>query len=163
VTLDGFSGPIDLEVERGSARLAPGSPLDAELVARATHGDVHLEVPEGSHFELEAESVRGRVDAPLEGLTAEDAGHRGQRASGRHAGGGVSVRLKADGDVTLESRAARSRDGWAVARPRAGEKPAAEAPAVAASPKPKATPQPTPTPTSKPAAPAEAPGASPTR
>ena len=122
VTLDGFAGPVDVEVERGSARLAPGAVFDAEIAARATHGDVRLEVPEGSRFELEAESVRGRVDAPLEGLTAEDEGHRGQRASGRHGGGGVSVRLKADGDVTLESRPVRSRDGWAAARPqRRGE------------------------------------------
>jgi DUF4097 and DUF4098 domain-containing protein YvlB len=158
-TLDGFSGPVDLQVERGSARLAPGVALDAEIVARATNGDVHLEVPEGSRFDLEAESVRGQVDAPLEGLTTQDEGRRGQRASGRHAGGGVSVRLKADGDVTLESRPVRSRDGWAVARPRAGEKATAEAPVVAASPKP--TPQPTPTPKS--AVPAEAPGASTTR
>jgi hypothetical protein len=156
VTLDGFSGPIGLEVERGSARLAPGIPLDAEIVARATHGDVQLEVPEGSRFQLEAESVRGRVDAPLEGLTAENEGHKGQRASGRHGGGGVSVRLKADGDVTLESRPVRSRDGWAVARPRTG-KPTAETPAVSASPAAKATPRPTPTP----ASPAEAPAAAP--
>ena len=63
-TLDGFSGPVDLEVERGSARLAPGVALDAEIVARATNGDVHLEVPEGSRFELEAESVRGRWTHP---------------------------------------------------------------------------------------------------
>jgi hypothetical protein len=116
---------------------------------------VRLEIPEGSRFELEAESVRGRVDAPLEGLTTQDEGHRGQRASGRHAGGGVSVRLKADGDVTLESRPVRSREGWAAARPRSGEKATPEAPAVAASPKPKAAPQPTPTPTK--AEPAEKP------
>jgi DUF4097 and DUF4098 domain-containing protein YvlB len=153
VTLDGFSGPIDLEVERGSARLAPGSTLDADIVAQATHGGVQLEVPEGSRFDLDAESQRGRVDAPLEGITAADEGRRGQRASGRHGGGGVSVRLKADGDVELESRPVRSRDDWAVARPRAGEKPAVEAPAVAASPRP--TPKPTPTPT--PDVPAEAP------
>ena len=131
VTLDGFSGPVDLEVDRGSARLAPGNPLDAEVVARVTHGELRLEVPEGSRFELAAESVRGRVDAPLEGLTAEDEGHQGQRASGRHAGGGVSVRLKADGDVTLESRPVRGRDAWAVAPPRSAAKPTAEAPATA--------------------------------
>jgi DUF4097 and DUF4098 domain-containing protein YvlB len=156
VSIDGFSGPVDVEVERGSVRLSPGSAFDAEIVARATHGDVRLEVPDGSRFELEAESARGRVDAPLDGLTTDDTGHRGQRASGRHGGGGVSVRLKADGDVTLESRPARSREGWAVTRPRSGEKATPEAPAVAASPAPKATPRSAPS-----KAPAEAPGAAP--
>jgi hypothetical protein len=137
VTLDGFSGSIDIEVERGSARLAPGSVLDAEIVVQATHGDVQLEVPEGSRFDLEAESQRGRVDAPFEGISTGDEQHRrGQRASGRHAGGGVSVRLKADGDVTLESRPVRSRDDWAVARPRASEKPTVEAPAAPTPPSP---------------------------
>ena len=155
-TLDGFSGPIDLEVERGSARLAPGVVLEAEVVARATHGDVQLEVPDGSRFELETESVRGRVNAPLEGLTSEDEGRRGQRASGRHNGGGVSVRLKADGDVTLESRPLRSRDGWAVAAPR-GVRSTPEAPAVAVSPKATPSPAPSPTPSPTPAPPAEKP------
>jgi hypothetical protein len=65
----------------------------------------------------------------------------------------VSVRLKADGDVTLESRPVRSRDDWAVARPRASEKPTAEAPAAAATPKPKPSP--------KAAVPAEAPAPNP--
>ena len=110
VTLDGFSGPIDLEVERGSARLAPGGALDAEIVARATHGDVQLEIPEGSRFELEAESERGQVDAPLEGLTAEDEGRRGQRASGRHGGRG---RERAP-------QGGRRRDARVAARPLAG-------------------------------------------
>ncbi len=155
LTLEGFAGPVDVEVERGSARLLPGGVIEAEIAARVTHGEVHLEVPEGSRFELEAESVRGRVDAPLEGLTSNDEGHRGQRSSGRHAGGGVSVRLKADGDVTLESRPLRSREAWAVAAPRLGEEPAAEAPAIAASPRPK--PAPEATPAAKPEAPAEKP------
>jgi hypothetical protein len=144
VTLDGFSGPVDLEVERGSARLTPGAALDGEIVARASHGDVRLDVPEGSRFELTAESTRGRVDAPFDGIAVEDEGHRGQRASGRHAGGGVSLRLTADGDVTLESRPTRSRADWAIAQPRVAAKPPAEAPAGTA--------RPTPAPSATPAA-----------
>lgn len=118
VTLDGFSGAVDVEVERGSARLAPGIGIAAGLTARARHGSLLLEVPEGSGFELEAESEHGRVEAPLAGLLVSAEQRRGQRGSGRHGSGDVSVRLKADGDVTLESRPARSRDGWAAAPPR---------------------------------------------
>jgi hypothetical protein len=150
VSLDGFAGPVDVQVERGGARLAPGAAIAAEIAARVTHGDIQLEVPEGSRFDLEAESQRGRVDAPLAGLSADDEGRRGQRASGRHAEGGVSVRLDADGDVTLESRPARSRSDWTVARPRSSAKQAAEA---AASPRPAASPAPSATPTPVEAAP----------
>jgi Putative adhesin len=149
VSLDGFAGPVDVQVERGGARLAPGAAIAAEIAARVTHGDIQLEVPEGSRFDLEAESRRGRVDAPLSGLSAEDEGRQGQRASGRHAEGGVSVRLEADGDVRLESRPARSRNDWTVARPRSSEKQAAEA---APSPRP-ASPAPSATPTAAEAAP----------
>ena len=50
VTLEGFAGAIDVEVERGSARLAPGAPIKADVIASATHGNVALEVPDGSAF-----------------------------------------------------------------------------------------------------------------
>lgn len=150
--LDGFAGPVEVEVERGSVRLAPGAALGADVVARASHGRVQLEVPQGSGFELDAESTRGTVEAPLEGLSTADSRRRGQRASGRHGGGGVSVRLKADDDVVLEEKPLRSRDGWAIAppqlggagaQPRASEAAAAEpkakksAPAAEAEPEPK--------------------------
>jgi len=158
VTLTGFAGPLDLQIERGSAKLSPGAPLDAELSVRASHGGVELEVPDGSRFDLEAESRTGQVEAPLDGIRSEDARGRGARAAGRHGGGGVSVRLDADGDIRLDPRAAGSREGWAAARPRLGDeaKPAAEA--VPASPAPAPAVK---KPAVAPAAPAEAPVAKP--
>jgi hypothetical protein len=147
VSLDGFAGPVEVEVERGSARLSPGSAIEAEIAAKATHGEVALEVPEGSRFDLEAESQRGEVQGELPGITAEREGRRGQKAAGRHAGGGPRVRLTADGDVRLEPRPARTRDAWAIAQPRAAAKPAAEAAPAAPSPAPSAAPKPSPKPT----------------
>jgi hypothetical protein len=117
VSIDGFAGPVEIQVDRGSAHLAPGVAIAAEITAQVSHGEIRLEVPEGSRFDLTAESRRGNVDAPLSGLTAEDR-RRGGRVSGRHAEGGVGVRLEADGDVTLDERPARSRDAWSAAPPR---------------------------------------------
>ena len=138
VTLEGFAGVIDVEVERGSARLAPGAPIKADVAASATHGNVSLEVPDGSAFELEAESRRGQVDAELSGLRAQrDEGRRhGQHVQGRSGAGGPQVRLTADGDVSLDARPARAVSDGAIEKPRVS---AAEAPSTSAAPSPKAS------------------------
>jgi hypothetical protein len=148
VSIDGFSGPVEVQVDRGSARLAPGVAIASEITALVSHGEIELEVPDGSRFDLAAESRRGSVNAPLSGLTLEDR-RRGARVSGRHAEGGVSVRLEADGDVTLDAGPARSREAWSVAKPRsraAGEaatSAAAKATPESAEAKPAVSPSPT--------------------
>jgi DUF4097 and DUF4098 domain-containing protein YvlB len=158
-TLDGFSGQVEVEVERGSVRLSPRAPVAAEVTASATQGELRLEVPDGSRFDLDAESRRGELSTQVPGLTTSETGGepgRAHRVAGQLAGGGVSVRLRADGDVTLEARAAGPIADRAVATPAAAEAPAtpAAAPSTAATPKAhaapaEAAPQP-PSPPSKP-------------
>ena len=141
VSIDGVAGPVDVEVERASARLAPRAALTAELRASATNGEVRLEVPEGSRFDLDAESRRGELRADVPGLAAtESTGRpgRGHRVAGRLGAGGVVVRLRADGDVTLEARPAGPIADRAVAPPATAAPTTAEAPSempAAASPK----------------------------
>jgi DUF4097 and DUF4098 domain-containing protein YvlB len=158
-TLDGFSGPVEVEVERGSVRLSPRAPVAAEVTASATQGELRLEVPDGSRFDLDAESRRGELSTQVPGLTTSETGGepgRAHRVAGQLAGGGVSVRLRADGDVTLEARTAGPIADRAVAMPAAAEAPAtpAAAPSTAATPRAhsapaEAAPQP-PSPPSKP-------------
>jgi hypothetical protein len=169
VSLDGFAGPVEVEVERGSARLAPRAALAAEVTVSATQGEVRLEVPEGSRFDLEAESRRGELSAEVPGLTTSETGGepgRAHRVTGKLAGGGIAVRLHADGDVTLEAKPAAPVTDRPVAKPAAAAPPPPEAPpAPAAAPStaptpkppaapPKAAPQP-PVPPQKPEAPEE--------
>ena len=154
VSLDGFAGPVEVEVERGSARLSPRAALAAAVTASATHGEVHLDVPDGSRFDLDAESRRGelRTDVPGLGAPETEREHgRGQRLAAKLAGGGALVRLRADGDVVLEAKPAGAIADRAVARPSAATPPA-EAPSPAASPSPK--PKPRAAPPEAPAAPA---------
>jgi DUF4097 and DUF4098 domain-containing protein YvlB len=158
VSLDGFTGRVEVEVERGSARLSPRAALGAEVAVSVTQGEVRLDVPAGSRFDLDAESLRGELRAEVPGLTtSETAGERGRahRVAGQLAGGGIAVRLRADGDVTLEGKPAGPIADRPVARPAAAtpaEAPSAPAaPSAAATPKPRvapaeAAPQPTPPP-----------------
>jgi len=131
-SLDGFAGPVEVEVERASARLAPRAALAAEVTASATNGEVRLEVPEGSHFDLDAESRRGELRAEVPGLSAETAGRpgRGHHVSGKLGGGGAAVHLRADGDVTLETRPALPIADRPAARPANAASTPAEAPAA---------------------------------
>jgi hypothetical protein len=154
VRLDGFAGPVEVDVERGSARLSPRAPLAAALTASAANGEVHLDVPDGSRFDLDAESRRGELRTDVPGLAApetEREGGRGQRLDAKLGGGGALVKLRADGDVVLEAKPAAAIADRGVARPSATAPPA-EAPAPAAAPS--AAPKPKPR-----AAPAEAPAA----
>jgi DUF4097 and DUF4098 domain-containing protein YvlB len=153
-SLDGFAGPVEIEVERGSVHLSPRAALAAEVKASATHGEVRLGVPDGSRFDLDAESRRGELRAEVPGLTtARTDGEpgRGRRATGQLGGGGAVVRLRADGDVALETAGAGPIADRPVAKPSATA-PTAEAPAPVAMPSAAATPKPKPR-----AVPAEAP------
>ena len=167
VTLDGFAGVVEVEVDRGSARLAPRTALAAEVTASATQGELRLEVPDGSRFDLDAESRRGELSTEVPGLATSETGGepgRAHRVAGKLAGGGVVVRLRADGDITLEAKPAGPIADRPVEKPTAAapaEAPAAPAAAssTAATPKPPAAPAeaapPPPAPAEKPQAPEE--------
>jgi hypothetical protein len=112
--------------------------------ASATNGEVRLEVPAGSRFDLDAESRHGELSAEVPGLTTSPAGGepgRGHRATGQLAGGGVAVHLRADGDIALTATTAGPIADRPVAKPSATAPPP-EAPAPVASPSVAATPKP---------------------
>lgn len=131
VSLDGFTGPVEVEVERGSARLSPRAPVLSAIAATVTSGEVRLDVPEGSRFDLDAEAKRGETQAEFPGLAAsktEGEPGRGHRLTGQVGGGGAAVRLRADGDVVLESKPAGSIADRPVAKPAAAAPPAEAVP-----------------------------------
>ena len=109
VRLDGWAGALEVEAERASVRLVPGGPITERVTVRTTHGGIHLEVPVGSRFDLDAETRRGEVRAEVPGLTVTRSEAR--RVSGTMAGGGNAVSLTADGDVELEPRTAQAKSG----------------------------------------------------
>jgi DUF4097 and DUF4098 domain-containing protein YvlB len=101
VDLEEVRGAVDVLQERGSVRVAHRGPLSDPIDIRARRGSIHLAVPSGSLFELEAETRRGDVDAEVTGLTLT---RERKRAYGSVGEGGARVKLAADGDVTVEER-----------------------------------------------------------
>jgi len=105
VVLDGFRGPVDVQVQRAGIELIPAGALIETITATAQHGGIRLEVPRESRLALQASAAGGEVQVDVPGLvlTRTDAGH----ASGTLGGGGSAVTLTADhGDVRVEAAAA---------------------------------------------------------
>lgn len=104
VVIEGFRGAIHVNAEGGDVHLSPVHPITRDVTVDARHGDLRLEVPAGSRFELEAESRRGALslDVPELGGVEPTTTPTGGRATGRVGGGGARVRLTADNDLTLQ-------------------------------------------------------------
>jgi hypothetical protein len=100
VSIDGFRGPVDVESEGGDVLLKTTTPITEAVTVVVKRGGVRVEVPPGSHFELEAESRRGDLLLDLPGLDRSGSGAAG-RATGTLGEGGARVRLTADDDVAL--------------------------------------------------------------
>jgi len=132
VQLDGFAGPVDVLVQHGSAQLRPHAALAAAVTVEVGNGEARLSVPEGSHVSLLAQSRRGEVrsEVPMATASHDEGEHgRGHRLEAQLGGGGATVTVHADGDVTLESQAASAIADQPIARPQA--RPAAAASAEA--------------------------------
>ena len=146
VELDGFGGAVDVEIHHGNARLRPHAALAAPLSVEVGNGEASLTVPEGSRVSLQAQSRRGEVRSELPGLAApgseEGERGRGHRLQAQLGGGGATVTVHADGDVTLESQAASTIADQPIARPKARAPEAAAAEARKPAEQPAATPTP---------------------
>jgi hypothetical protein len=105
VILRDVAGAVEVVARRGRVELQPLEPL-ADLQVETTHGEIRLDVPAGSPFEVEASSRHGEVRAEVAGLAWEK---DGRAFRGRVGDGGARVTLRAaHGDVTITSRAARA-------------------------------------------------------
>jgi hypothetical protein len=103
IRVEGAGGRIQARVTHGDAHLAPGVPIKEAIDASATDGGIRLDVPSGSHFELDAESRHGELDLGVPGLHSEVSGEgTPARATGTIGGGGARVTLRARGDITIE-------------------------------------------------------------
>jgi len=105
VEIRGFEGPIDVGTQRGGVRLSPDKPIVDSVTVVANRGAIHIEVPAGSRFDLEASASRGEVRADLPELTINESSST--RLKGKLGTGGKTVSLKSEhGDITVETRTA---------------------------------------------------------
>ena len=108
VVLEGFRGPVKVTASRGNIKLLPVEALTDDLLAVAEHGDIVLEVPASSRFDLDATARRGEVelDPRLELVVqSSDEKRRSQQLKGSLGNGGGSVTLRAErGDVRIKRK-----------------------------------------------------------
>jgi DUF4097 and DUF4098 domain-containing protein YvlB len=104
VDLVAVKGPLQVDAERGGVSIEPQDPLTDPVTVRTTHGGIRLQVPPGSRFQLEAEARRGAIEVDVPGLSTTRTDDR--HVEGSLGGGGSAVKLHADGDVTVQARAA---------------------------------------------------------
>ena len=104
VHLEGFRGPFEIVAGHADVHLTPGEPLLSRLQVSSRRGDIHLGVPAGSRFNIEAATERGRLTGfDLPGLALDTISSR--RAAGRLGDGGNIVRLHTRrGDIVIEVR-----------------------------------------------------------
>jgi DUF4097 and DUF4098 domain-containing protein YvlB len=99
VECTGIAG--DLHVEDGDGDISVGAiaPL-GELQIHNRNGAIHLTVPQGAGFQLQATAKNGNIDSKLE-LPVSSAGE-GQSITGKVGAGGPKIELVADhGDIEI--------------------------------------------------------------
>ncbi len=95
----GITGDLHVEDGDGDISVAAIAPL-GELQIHNRNGEIHLTVPQGSGFQLQATAKNGNIDSKLD-LPVRSAGE-GQSITGQVGGGGPTIELVADhGDIEI--------------------------------------------------------------
>ena len=106
VLLERFAGSVKVNASRGNIVLRPIEALTDDLLAVAEHGNIVLELPASSRFDLDATARRGQLelDPELElSIRSRDEEGRSERVKGSLGSGGATVTLRAErGDVRVK-------------------------------------------------------------
>lgn len=106
VELADFTGPLQVELERGDVVLRPGRIPSHPLTVTVGSGDIELTVPEGARFALLAVAERGEIRSELGDAYRLTPGEKGAKLEGPGAGKPL-VNLRAErGAITLRKTSA---------------------------------------------------------
>lgn len=106
VTLNGFSEPLDLSVDKGDVELRPGKLPLSRMVVRARSGDIELALPANAGFVLSASTDHGEIENDFgDRLSAHEQGS-GAKLDGS-VGSGPDVSVTTDrGTITVRKSTA---------------------------------------------------------
>lgn len=93
VTFDGFSGSLELNVDKGDVNLRPERLPLASIAAHTHSGNIELTVPEGAAFSIIAVTNHGGIDNAFGDSLHEKTDGHGAKLEGS-VGSGVSAALK---------------------------------------------------------------------
>ncbi|MCU1262568.1 MAG: hypothetical protein JWO80_5453 [Bryobacterales bacterium] len=101
IHLADFSGPVEIDIERGDIVLAPGKlPID-KIDVHSRNGDVELTLPENARFDLKANTSQGEVHNDFgAAVKSENEGRSGSLRSVEAKGPSITISTER-GAVTI--------------------------------------------------------------
>jgi DUF4097 and DUF4098 domain-containing protein YvlB len=92
VHLDGFSGPIEIDLSRGDLDLKPSRNQLARVDVRTQHGNIDVALPSGTKFDLRGQTKQGEVTNDYgEGVVADTQGRAASVRSAQPNGPQISL------------------------------------------------------------------------
>jgi DUF4097 and DUF4098 domain-containing protein YvlB len=109
VTFDGFSGSLDVNVDKGDVNLRPGR-LPLSSIAAHTHsGNMELTVPEGAAFSIIAVTNHGGIDNAFGDTLTEHTDGHGAKLEGSVGNGSPALKIATDrGSISINKASASS-------------------------------------------------------
>jgi DUF4097 and DUF4098 domain-containing protein YvlB len=101
VTLNGFTGPIELNVDSGDLALAPRHLPLSSMTVHTRSGNIDLTLPPSAMFALTALADRGDVQNEFSDVLQERSGGRGARLEGSIGSGPPLNLLSGSGNITI--------------------------------------------------------------
>jgi DUF4097 and DUF4098 domain-containing protein YvlB len=101
VEISDFSGPLEINIDRGDLNLRPAMPLGS-IQAHLHSGDIRLSLPAAAQFSLNASTDNGSISNPFDGgFKIEASGRRGTLRGA--VGAGPAIQLETQrGDITVQ-------------------------------------------------------------
>ncbi len=109
VRISNFTGPVEVDLDRGDVELTPGTVNPGIIAARTSSGALTLHLPEKAKFDLEAVTVRGEVDNLYGSELEMRENDRGGQLRGNT--GGARIRME-----TQRGRITVTRGGMSTSR-----------------------------------------------
>jgi DUF4097 and DUF4098 domain-containing protein YvlB len=101
VTLDGFTGALDLTVDRGDIEIRPNRMPLGRMAVHATSGNIELSLPEEARFQLNASTERGEIDNEFGEVLKTVSAGRGASLQGEVGGGPDLNLVTTHGSITV--------------------------------------------------------------
>jgi hypothetical protein len=139
IELNDFTESLEMQVNRGDVKLAPGHVNLARVNVSVNAGNVDLAVPDGAHFGINARTNRGSAYSDLGAPFVQESDHQGSTIHGGSGGPSVTIMVQR-GEIQLRRGGPAEKSGALTTAPRPPSPPSPASPALPAAKAPQSAP-----------------------